>query len=264
MDTEARTDLSQRAEEILRQINQYGDLILASLFIIVSGIVAIYLIHTAAVKFLLPHLSKGRLIKVTGVSVYALIMMATSLMVLHIVGVDVTVVSHIALVTIFVVAVLVFFLLPFLPKLPFQIGHLVEFRGELGTVSAISPLFTTLQKSDGTLVFVPHTSIVSMTIKNYSHISSRRIEINLRVRHDSDLDRTKQVLVKLMSEDERVLDEPSRPAVFVTNANAVCIDLLAVCWVNNEDWFSTQSDLWEKIVNILDEDIHLAGPLPRY
>ena len=70
--------------------------------------------------------------------------------------------------------------------------------------------------------------------------------------------------MRLMSEDERVLDEPSGPAVFVTKANDVCIDLLAVCWVMNEHWFSTQSDLWEQIVNTFNEDIHLAKPFLEY
>ena len=113
---------------------------------------------------------------------------------------------------------------------------------------------------DGTLVFVPNTSIMSMTIENYSHISSRRIEINLGVQNDIDLERTKDALISLMTEDERVLEEPSRPTVFVMDANAVDISLLAVCWVKNNDWFTTQSDLWEKIVNAFDEDIHLAKP----
>lgn len=264
VDTEALAELSQKTEEIVGQVNQYGDLIIGSLFMIMGGIIAIYLIHKIASRFLFPHFHKGRLIKVAGITVYALILVATALMVLESAGVDATEIAHIALVTIFTFTVLIFFLLPFLPKLPFQIGHLVEVRGELGTVTAISLFFTTLQKFDGTLVFIPNTSIISMTIKNYTHVSSRRIEINLSVQNDIDLDRTKQILVNLMSEDERVFDEPSRPAVFVTKANAVCIDLLAICWVKNEDWFSTQSDLWEKIVNTLDENIHLAKPFLEY
>jgi small conductance mechanosensitive channel len=264
VDTEALTDLSQKAEEIVGQVSQYGDLIIGSFFVIMGGIIAIYLIHKIAAKFLFPHFRKGRLIKVTGVTVYALILVATALMVLNSVGVDVTEIAHIALVTIFIVAVLFFFLLPFLPKLPFQIGHLVEVRGELGTVTSISLFFTTLQKFDGTLVFIPNTSIISMTIKNYSHVSSRRIELNLSVQNDIDLERTKEVLVRLMSEDERVLDEPPGPAVFVMKANADFVDLLAVCWVKNEDWFSTQCDLWERIVNTSDEKIHLAKPFLEY
>ena len=260
VDTEALTGLIQKTEEIVGQIDQYAGLFIGSLFMVIVGIIAIYLIHKIASKFLFPHFHKGRLIKVTGVTVYTLILLTLALIVLKSIGVDVTVIRQIALVTIVVVAVLIFFLLPFLPKFPIQIGHQVEIGGELGTVTAISLLFTTLQQFDGTLVFIPHTSMTSMIVKNYSYVSSRRIEINLSVRNDIDLERTKEFLVRLMTEDERVLKEPSGPAVFVLKANAVCIDLLAVCWANNEDWFSTQSGLWEKIVNTFDEDVHLAKP----
>ena len=154
--TEAPEDLILETEEIVGLVSRYGDLIIESFVLIVVGIAAIFLIHTAAEKFLFPHLHKGRLVKVIGITVYALILVVTALVVLESVGVDVAEIGHIAFVTIFVVAVLAFFLLPFLPKLPFKIGHLVEIKGELGTVTAVSPLFTSLQKADGTQLFVPN------------------------------------------------------------------------------------------------------------
>lgn len=260
VDTGAITDLSQRAGEVVGRVGQYADVIIYSLVVIALGILVIFLIHEIAAKFLFPHFHKGRLIKVIGGTVYALILTIAALIVLESVGVDASGIGHVAVVIIFVVAVLFFFLLPFLPELPFLIGHLVEVRGELGTVTKISPLFTTLRKFDGTLVFVPNTSIMSTTIRNYSHLPSRQIEINLSVQAEVDLEEIKEALMKLMSEDERVLEEPSGPAVFVMEANGLFIDLLAVCWVKNEDWFSTQSDLWEEIINASD-DIPLAEPL---
>jgi small conductance mechanosensitive channel len=262
VDTETLTGFSRKVEEFIGQINQYVDLFFGSFFVIMVGIIAIYLIHKTAAKIFFPHFGKGRLIKVTGVTIYALILLAAALIVLGNIGIDVSGIGHIALVTIFLLAVLAFFLLPFLPRLPFKIGHLVDVRGELGTVIAISPLFTTLQKFDGAMVFIPNTSIISMTMKNYSQVSSSRIEINLSVQNDMNLERTIEALVRLMTEDERVFEEPSRPAVFVLNANADCIHLLAVCWVKNKDWYTTKSDLWEKIVTNINEDVHLAKLYP--
>ena len=258
--TETPADLIQETEEVVGLISRYGDLIIESAVLVMIGIIAIFLIHRAAAKFLFPRIQKGRLIKVVGITVYALILIATALIVLESLGVDVAAMGHIALVIVFLVAVLSFFLLPFLPKLPFKVGHLIEIKDELGTVAAISPLFTTLQKFDGTLVFIPNTSIISMTIKNFSHLASRRVEINLSVQSEFDLEQTKDALVGLMSGDERVLSKPSEPTVYVMSANALFIDLLAVCWVVNDDWFVTQCDLWEKILSS-DDSIHLAKPL---
>lgn len=253
----------RKAEEVLDLIEQNFDLFLGSILVIVVGVFAIYLIHKVAARFLFPHISRGRTFKAFGVSIYALILLITALIVLGGIGVDVRGIGHVALAIIFIVAVLTFFILPFLPRLPYQIGHLIEARGELGTVTAISPLFTTLRKFDGALVFMPNTSIMSMNIRNHSHISRRLVEFNLRIQNDNRLKLTKETLVRIMTEDERVLQEPSGPTVYVTNANAVCIDLYAVCWVNNKDWFRTKSDLWEKIIVFYSQDIPLAKPWPE-
>jgi len=259
-DSEYLSEMGRKAEEIVGQINQYGDTIIGSFFIIMVGIIAIYLVHMIASKLLFPHFHKGLLIKVIGVTIYALILIFTALMVFNSIGVDVTVFRQFALLIVFVVVVFIFFLVPFFPRLPFQVGHLIEARGELGTVTAISPLFTTLEKFDGALVFLPNTSIMSMNIRNHSHISCRLIEMNLSVQNDTRLERAKVVLLKLMSEDERVLQEPSEPTVYVMNANAESIELLANCWVKNEDWFSTKCDLWEEIIVTYNEDVRLARP----
>lgn len=74
-----------------------------------------------------------------------------------------------------------------------------------------------------------------MIIKNYSLDAFRRIEINLSVQNDIDLEQIKAALIKLMTEDERVLEEPSTSVIFVMNANADYIELLAVCLVRTED-----------------------------
>jgi small-conductance mechanosensitive channel len=141
----------QETEEIVGLVSRYGDLIIESVVLIMIGVIAIFLIHKAAARFLFPHMEKGRLIKVVGVAVYALMLLVTALAVLESLDVDVTAITHVALVPVFLVAVLsFFFLLPFLPNLPFKVDHLIEIRDELGTVTAISPLFTTLQKFDGT------------------------------------------------------------------------------------------------------------------
>ena len=84
-------------------------------------------------------------------------------------------------------------------------------------------------------MLVPNTAIMSMIIKNYSLDAFRRIEINLSVQNDIDLEQIKAALIKLMTEDERVLEEPSTPVIFVMNANADYIELLAVCLVRTED-----------------------------
>jgi small-conductance mechanosensitive channel len=66
-----------------------------------------------------------------------------------------------------------------------------------------------------------------------------------------------------MNDDERVVDEPAPPAVFVMNANAAGVEMFAVCWVNNGDWLTTRSDLWMKVVDAFIKDERVAMSLPQ-
>jgi small conductance mechanosensitive channel len=257
------TDLTQEAAEVVDQVSEYGDLIMGSLYLIIGGMFVIYLLHKLASKFLFPHMGKARLIKVIFGTMYVLVLVITALMVLKKIDIDVTVIGQIALVGVLIGAVVIFFLVPFLPRLPFLTGHMIEVNGELGIVDAISAFHTTLRKFDGTMVFLPNALVMASKIKNYSDTPSRRIEIKLSVNTDSDLEETRAIFIRLMSDDDRVLDEPAPPAVFVVNANAAGVDMFAVCWVKNEDWFSTRSELWLKVVDAFIEDSRVAMSLPQ-
>jgi small conductance mechanosensitive channel len=249
--------------EIVDQVSAYGHLILGSLYLIIGGMVVIFLLHLFASKFIYPTLGNNRLIKVIFWTLYVLVLVITALLALKGIGFDVSVIGHMALVIVLIGAVIVFFMAPFLPRLPFMIGHLVEINGVLGTIDAISTFHTTLRKFDGTMVFVPNALVLASRIMNYSDTPSRRIEMKLNVNTDSDLDETKSLFIRLMNEDERVLDDPAPPAVFVMDANAAGVEMFAVCWVNNADWLSTRSDLWMKVVDAFIKDERVAMSLPQ-
>jgi small conductance mechanosensitive channel len=249
--------------EIVDQVSAYGHLILGSLYLIIGGMVVIFLLHLFASKFIYPTLGNNRLIKVIFWTLYVLVLVITALLALKGIGFDVSVIGHMALVIVLIGAVIVFFMAPFLPRLPFMIGHLVEINGVLGTIDAISTFHTTLRKFDGTMVFVPNALVLASRIMNYSDTPSRRIEMKLNVNTDSDLEETKSLFIRLMNEDERVLDDPAPPAVFVMDANAAGVEMFAVCWVNNADWLSTRSDLWMKVVDAFIKDERVAMSLPQ-
>ena len=82
-------------------------------------------------------------------------MVASVLIVLNKLGFDVKNLAKVSILSIVVIAVVIFFLLPFLPRLPFKIGQMVEIRGVLGTVDSITTYHTTIRKFDGTIVFIP-------------------------------------------------------------------------------------------------------------
>lgn len=251
----------QQSVEIVDQLSEYGGLISKSLYFIMLGMFIIYILHKLTSKFLYPHMNNTRIIKVIFGTFYTLILVVSVLMVLKKLGFDVSVIGKISILSVLVCAVAIFFILPFLPRLPFKIGHMVEIDGILGTVDSISTYHTTLRKFDGTMVFIPNTSVIGTKIMNYHDIPERRIEMNLEISMNSDSNTVKELLLQIMRNDARVLKDPE-PSIFITNADVTGIKVSTYCWVENGDWLSTRSDLWIKVQNefINNKTVSLSRP----
>lgn len=107
------TDLAEQTAEVINQVSGYGTLIVNSLYLIICGMVLIYLLHKLASKFLYPHIQNRRLIKVIFGTLYVLVLVITALLVLRRIGVDVQWMGHLALVSVLIGAVVAFFMVPF-------------------------------------------------------------------------------------------------------------------------------------------------------
>jgi small conductance mechanosensitive channel len=253
----------QETLEIAEQVSEYGSLISSSLYLILGGMLVIFLLHKLASKVLYPYLKNRRLIKVVFGTLYVLILVIVTLMALRAVGLDVTLIGKIAILIVLTGAVIVFFLVPFFPRLPFKIGHMIESNGVLGFVDNISTFHTTIRKLDGTMAFVPNALVMATKILNYHDLSERRIEINISVNTDCNLRTAKALVLRIMNEDERVLESPALPKAFIVNATASGTDITAFCWVANADWFATRSDLWLNIVDAIAADDQVTMSLPQ-
>jgi len=257
------SDMAQAATKVIEQASEYGFVIINGLFLIIGGLLVIFLIHKLVSKFIYPHLENSRLVKVVFGTVYVLIFVVTILMALKINGHDVRGMAQIALLGILIGAVVIYFLIPFFPRLPFKLGHMVEIDGVLGIVDTISPAHTTIRKFDGTMVFIPNAQILMSKIMNYHDTPTRRIEMKLTIKADSDMEEGRSILLRLMDADERVLKDPSPPSVIVMNANALGVEMAAYCWVKNSDWSGARSDLWLNAVNAFNEDSRVMMSLPQ-
>lgn len=256
-------DLIEQTAAVVNEIGGYGSLIVNSLYLIICGMVVIYLLYKLASKYLYPHMQNTRLIKVVFGTLYLLVLVITALLVLKKIGIDVEWIAPLVLVTVLIGSVVTFFLVPFFPRLPFKIGHMIEVNGALGYVDAITTFHTSIRKFDGTMAFIPNALLMASKILNFSDVPFRRIELKMSVNTDCDIEESKALFLRIMGEDERVLDDPSPPAVFVINVTAAGTDLFAFCWVKNEDWFSVRSDLWIRVVDAFLADERVAMSLPQ-
>jgi small conductance mechanosensitive channel len=253
----------EQAVDVVEQLSEYGSLLANSLYVLIIGMAIIFVLHKLASIFLYSRIKNARLMRVIFGTLYVLVFVITALLVLRSMGFEVRAVGQLALIGVLLGAVVTFFLVPFLPRLPFLLGHMVEINGALGIVDAISTYHTTIRKFDGTVVFIPNALLMASKIMNFQDTPTRRIDMKLSVTPDSDLEYTKDLVVSLLSEDDRVLEEPAPPVVFIMSANAYSVDMTAYCWVLNENWLGGRSDLWLKLMNAFGSDARISLAIPE-
>jgi small conductance mechanosensitive channel len=155
---------------------------------------------------------------------------------------------------------LMIFMRPFIPSMPFKVGHTVKIGDLLGKIEAMTFLNTRLKTFDGKTFFVPNTKILNDIVINYHFTSTRRVKIDVGICYDQDLIRAKQVLEAVMTEDPRVKTKPA-PVVYVVNLADSCVELGGRCWVDNMDFWVARCDLLEKTKLRFDcEGIQFAFP----
>ena len=128
-------------------------------------------------------------------------------------------------------------------------------------MDTISSFYTTIRTFDGSLVFMPNALVMASRIRNFHYTPSRRIELNFRIAAGSELEYAKELLIRLMSEDERVLDDPSPPSVFLVDADATGVNMTAYCWVLNDHWLGARSDLWLRAMDTLQQETRVTMAL---
>ena len=249
--------------QIAGQVGSYGRLIAESVALIAVGGLLVYLLSRLVRRLLGSYLQDHRLPRVTFGTLYVLVLLLTAAVVLKQAGFDVSRIAPIAIICLFFLAVVVYFLIPYLPRLPFLPGHTIETGGVMGCVESVSPFNTAIRKSDGTMVYIPNAKILASQISNYSHASNRRIELTISVAPDSDMPAVRDRLLARMVQDPRVMTDPG-PRVQVTGGDALGVQLSLQCWVRNADFGGTRSDLWFELVRQINANADLSLSVERH
>ena len=144
---------------------------------------------------------------------------------------------------------------------PFKAGDFVEAAGTAGTIDSIGIFSTKLYTGDNKEVIIPNGSIYSGNIINYSARRTRRVDMIFSVSYGDDIRLVKEIISKVLAEDERVLSEPV-PEIAVGELAASSVNFVVRPWVKTEDYGPVKSSLTEKIKIAFDEH-KITIPFPH-
>jgi small conductance mechanosensitive channel len=144
---------------------------------------------------------------------------------------------------------------------PFQVGNFIEAAGIAGTVEKITIFNTILLTPDNREVIVPNAAVYGGTITNISARDTRRIDMVFGIGYGDDIKKAKDLLMREMESDERILKDPA-PVVALGELADSSMNFVVRPWVNAGDYWDVKFDLTERIKLIFDEN-GVSIPFPQ-
>ncbi len=130
---------------------------------------------------------------------------------------------------------------------PYEVGHFIEAQGYTGTVKEIQIFQTILTTPDNNTVVIPNSPLATSVLKNYSLQATRRIDFSFGIGNNDDLDKAKNILLKIALDDVRVLKKENPPEVMVESLTVSLVNLKLRVWVKSEDYWDLYYDVTEKV-----------------
>lgn len=134
---------------------------------------------------------------------------------------------------------------------PFSVGDTIEVGASIGEVLSVDLLSVKLRTFDNLFVRVPNETLIKSEIINYSRNPIRRMEINLRVAYEQNLDSVRALLLELAADDPDILEEPD-PIVWIDVLGESAVHIRFLCWAANQgNFFTVRSRMQEAVVRAL-------------
>lgn len=134
---------------------------------------------------------------------------------------------------------------------PFKAGDYIEAQGFAGIVKSINIVSTKLVTLDNREVILPNGALSNGTINNYSANPLRRIDLTVNVSYGSDAETVKTELMRIVSENEKVLDAETPgaqdPTVVLSDLKESSVEFLVRVWVRSSDIREVRYALTESI-----------------
>ena len=143
---------------------------------------------------------------------------------------------------------------------PYKIGDTIETQSFRGTVSEIHIFNTILKTPDNKTVIIPNGKLSNSPVINFSTEPRRRVDWVFGIAYGDDVDKAKEVITRLASEDTRILDEPPLFIAVSELANSA-VNITVRAWVLTPDYWNVYFQLNEQSYkNFKKEGLNIPFP----
>lgn len=135
---------------------------------------------------------------------------------------------------------------------PFKTGDLIEAQGVIGVVKEIQIFTTHINTPGNKLAIIPNGALSNGNIINYTAEGRLRVDLTFGVSYDADIKQTKDVLLKVLTANPKVLTDPA-PTVNVSELADSSVNFAVRPWVLVNDYWDVYFETTENVKLALDK-----------
>ncbi|MDX8341614.1 mechanosensitive ion channel [Draconibacterium sp. IB214405] len=145
---------------------------------------------------------------------------------------------------------------------PFKVGNVINAQGHTGVVSEIQIFNTILKTPDNKTIIIPNGGLATGSMTNFSTEPKRRVDLTFGIAYGDDVDKAKEVLMKLIKADERIINDPAEPFIAVSELADSSVNLVVRVWAEAANYWGIYFDLTENVYKTFDKE-GLNIPFPQ-
>jgi small conductance mechanosensitive channel len=145
--------------------------------------------------------------------------------------------------------------------LPFKVGDYIEGAGTAGVVEEMQIFTTMLATPDNKTVIIPNAKLSADNIVNYSTKGTRRADMVFGIGYDDDIDKARDIIAKILSDDERVMEDPA-VQIAVSELADSSVNFVTRAWVKSGDYWGVVFDTTEAVKKRFDAE-GISIPFPQ-
>jgi small conductance mechanosensitive channel len=144
---------------------------------------------------------------------------------------------------------------------PFKVGDLINVAGKLGIVEQLQLFTTDMKTLDNRKLVVPNGSVFGAVIENVGAHETRRVDIDVGIAYNADIDQSRQVLETVPGKVDDVLQDPP-PQIFLKSLGGSSVDWQVRLWCPTPKYWDVYQGGIRAIKMSLDE-AKIGIPFPQ-
>lgn len=144
---------------------------------------------------------------------------------------------------------------------PFKVGDFIQAQGHMGSVNEIQIFNTILKTPDNKTIIIPNGGLSTSSMVNFSTEPRRRVDFTFGIAYGDDVDKAKEVLMRLINEDSRILQDPA-PFIALSELADSSVNLVVRVWAEAANYWGIFFEMNEKVYKTFEKE-GLNIPFPQ-